>query len=90
MAGVVRKEVLSALDDSEARGENRVRVIIALRGPESVEPVKAALARLHVGTPLRETERFLVAKLNRGELEQVSQLTQHVRAIWLDQAVSAA
>jgi hypothetical protein len=90
MAGVVRKEVLNALEAAEARGEKRVRVIVGLRDPESMQPIKAALARLRVRAVLRETEGFLVARLNREELEQVSQLTQHVRAVWLDQPVSAA
>jgi hypothetical protein len=90
MAGVVRKEVFNALDAAEARGEKRVRVIIGLRDPERMQPVKAALARLHVRSPLRETEGFLVVRLNREELEQVSRLTKHVKAIWLDQPVSAA
>jgi hypothetical protein len=90
MAGVVRREVLNALDAAEARGEKRVRVIVGLRGPASLAAVKAALARLRVRAVLRETEGFLVARLTREGLEQVSQLTQHVRAIRLDQPVSAA
>jgi hypothetical protein len=89
MPGVVRREVLNVLEEAEARGQQRVRVIIGLRGPDSVQPVKRTLARLGVQAVLRETESFLVARLTREEIEQVSQLTDHVKAVWLDQPVSA-
>jgi hypothetical protein len=90
MAGVVRREVLNALDEAAARGDTRVRVIIRLRGANSADPVKEALARLGAKAVLRETESFLVAKLTRAEIEQLSRLTGHVEAIWLDRPVSAA
>jgi len=90
MAGVVRKDVLNALADAEARGEKRVRVIIGLHSPDSLAAVKGALARLGVKTVARESQSFLAARLSRDEIRQVSQLTQHVRAIWLDRPVSAA
>ena len=89
MAGVVRKDVLNALADAEARGEKCVRVIIGLRGPDSLAPVKGTLARLGVKTVARESQSFLAARLTRDEIRQVSRLTQHVRAIWLDRPVSA-
>jgi hypothetical protein len=89
MAGVVRKEVWNALADAEARGEKHVRVIIGLRGPDSPAAVRATLARLGVKTAARESHSFLAARLARTEIRQVSRLTQHVRAIWLDRRVSA-
>jgi hypothetical protein len=89
MAGVVRKEVLNALDEAQARGDTRVRVIVGLRGPESLGPVKEAIAHLGVKTVLRETESFLVARLTRAQIERVSRLADHVKAIWLDQPVTA-
>jgi hypothetical protein len=90
MSGVVRKEVLNALDEAAARSDKRVRVIIGLRGPDSVRPVKEALARLGVKAVLREAESFLVARLTRAEIEQMSRRTEHVKAIWLDQPVTAS
>jgi len=89
MAGVVRKDVLNALADAEARGEKRVRVIIGLHSPDSLPAVKGTLARLGVVTVARESQSFLAARLTRDEIRQVSRLTQHVRAIWLDRPVSA-
>ena len=89
MAGVVRKDVLNALADAEARGEKRVRVIIGLHSPDSLAPVKGTLARLGVKTVARESQSFLAARLTRDDIRQVSRLTQHVRAIWLDRPVSA-
>lgn len=89
MPEVVRKEVLKALDDAEARGEKRVRVVIGLRSAGSAKAVRGTLNRLGAKAPVRKTERFLVARLTREELEQVSQLAQHVKAVWLDQPVSA-
>lgn len=78
-----------ALADAEARGEKRVRVIIGLRSPDSLATVKGALARLGVKSVGRESQSFLIARLTRDEIRQVSRLTQHVRAIWLDRPVSA-
>jgi hypothetical protein len=90
VADVVRLEVRNALADAEARGEKGVRVIIGLRGPDSLAAVKGALSRLGVKTVIRESESFLAASLSREEIRKVSRLTQHVKAIWLDRAVSAA
>lgn len=89
MAAVVRKEVLIALDRAEARGAKGVRVIVGLRGPDSLEPVKTALHRMGVKSVVREAEDYLVANLTREEIEQVGRLKKHVRAVWLDQPVSA-
>jgi hypothetical protein len=89
MGEVVRKDVWNALADAQARGEKRVRVIIGLRGPDSSATVKGALSRLGVKTVLRESQSFLVGRLTRDEIRQVSRLTQHVKAIWLDRPVSA-
>jgi len=89
MAGVVRKDVFDALADAEARGEKRVRVIIGLRSPQSLDTVKQALARMVVKTVARESPSFVVAKLSRDEIQQLGRLTKHVRAVWLDQPVSA-
>jgi hypothetical protein len=88
MSSVVRSEVLEALDRAEAGGQKRVRVIIGLRSPDSLAAVKDALARLGVKTVARESQSFLVARLTRDEIRQVSRLIQHVRAIWLDRPVS--
>ena len=90
MSAIVRSEVLEALDRAEARGQKRVRVIVGLHSPESLAAVKGALARLGVKTVARESQSFLAARLSRDEIRQVSQLTQHVRAIWLDRPVSTA
>jgi len=89
MARVVRKEVLRALEKTEARGEKRVRVVIGLRSAGSAKAVSGTLNRLGAQAPVREAERFLVARLTREEIDQVSQLAQHVKAVWLDQPVSA-
>lgn len=90
MAAVVRKEVLIALDRAEARGEKRVRVIIGLRGPDSLKPVKTALHRMGVRSVVRQAEGFLAANLTREEIRRVGRLKEHVTAIWLDRPVSAA
>lgn len=90
MAGVVRKEVWNALADAEARGEKRVRVIIGLNSPDSLAAVKGALARLGVKAVARESQSFLAAGLTRDEIEEVSRRKELVRAVWLDQPVSAA
>jgi len=89
MAAVVRKEVLEALSNAEAREVKRVRVIIGLRGPDSLEPVKNALHSMGVKSVVREAEDYLVANLTREEIEQVGRLKKHVRAVWLDRPVSA-
>jgi hypothetical protein len=89
MGSLVRSEVLVALDRVEARGQKRVRVIVGLRSPDSLAAVKGVLARLGVKTLARESESFLAAKLSREEVLQVSRLQEHVKAIWLDQPVSA-
>ena len=89
MAKVVRKEVLHALAEGEARDEEHVRVIIGLRSPDSLAAVKGALAHMGVKTVARESQSFLAAKLTRDEILQVSQLREHVRAVWLDRPVSA-
>ncbi len=90
LAGVVRKEVLEALDQAEARGEKRVRVIIGLRGAASLQAVKGALAGTGVKAVVRESQSFLAARLTRDEVLKISRLREHVRAIWLDRPVSAA
>jgi hypothetical protein len=86
----VRSEVLEALDRAEACGQKRVRVIVGLRSPDSLAVVKGALGRLGVKTLARESQSFLAANLTRDEILQVSQLREHVRAVWLDRPVSAA
>ena len=90
MSAIVRSEVLDALGRAEARGEKKVRVIIGLHSPDSLAAVKGTLARSGVKTVARESQSFLAARLSRDEIRQVSQLTQQVRAIWLDRPVSAA
>jgi hypothetical protein len=90
MSPVVRKEVLKALADAQAQGQKRVRVIIGLRSPDSLAAVKAALGRAGVKTVLRESESFLAATLTREEIERVSRLKQHIKAVWLDRPVSAS
>ena len=90
MAAVVRKEVLEALSDAETRGVKRVRVIIGLRGPDSLEPVKNALHSMGVKAVVRETEDLLAVNLSREEIRRVGRLKEHVKAIWLDRPVSAA
>lgn len=90
MAGTARKDVLHALAKAEARGDKRVRVIIGLRSPDSVQAIKGALARMSVKTVIRDSQSFLAARLTRDEILQVSRLREHVSAVWLDQPVSAA
>jgi hypothetical protein len=90
MSSVVRSEVLEALDRAEAHGEKRVRVIVGLRGPDSLAAVKRALGRSGAKAVHRESETFLAASLSREEVHKVSQLREHVRAVWLDSPVSAA
>jgi hypothetical protein len=89
MATVVRREVLNALADAEAQGQKRLRVIIGLRGPASVEPVKRALEGMGVRSVVREAEDFLAANLTREEIAQIGRLKKHVKAVWLDRPVSA-
>ena len=90
MSAIVRSEVLDALGRAEARGENRVRVIVGLRGPDSLAPVKDALARSGVRQYHRETAGFLAVELSRQQVLRLSTLTEHVSSIWLDRPVSAA
>jgi len=90
MSSVVRSEVLEALERAEASGQKRVRVIVGLRSPDSLAAVKDALGRSGAKAVHRESESFLAASLSRQEIEKVSRLTKHVRAIWLDGPVSAA
>ena len=75
---------------AEAWGEKGLRVIIGLRGPESLAAIKGTLAGLGVKTVARESQSFLAARLTREEIRPVSRLTQHLRAMWLDRPVSAA
>lgn len=88
MTGVIRKEVWDAL--AEAHGEKRVRVIIGLRSPRSLDTVKEALAGMGVKAALRESQSFVVARLSKEQIQKLGRLTKHVRAIWLDQPVSTA
>jgi hypothetical protein len=90
MSAIVRSEVLDALGRAEARGEKRVRVIVGLRGPDSLAPVKDALARSGVTQYHRETAGFLAVELSRQQVLRLSKLTEHVSSIWLDRPVSAA
>jgi hypothetical protein len=90
MGEVVRKEVLDALRSAEARGERRMRVIIGLRSAQSLDAVKQALGRMGVKTVARESPTFLAARLTREQIERVSRLEQHVKAIWLNRPVSAS
>ncbi len=90
MSGILRSEVVDALDRAEARGEQRVRVIVGLRPESSINAVKDALQRLGVREYHRESESFLALQLSREELLQVSQLTDHISRIWLDRPISAA
>ena len=90
MPELARPELLNALDDAEARGEKRVRLIVGLRSGSSIKALKDALQRLGVRQYHRESESFLALQLSREELLQVSQLTQHISRIWLDRPISAA
>lgn len=90
MGEIVRKEVLDALDEAEARGEKAVRVIIGLRTPGAGPAVEDALRDLGIPEVVRRSDRFVVATLSRKEIERVSQLTEHVSRIWLDRPVFAA
>ena len=90
MSGILRSEVVDALDRAEARGEQRVRVIVGLRPGSSISALKDALQRLGVREYRRESESFLALQLSREELLQVSQLTDHISRIWLDSPISAA
>ncbi len=89
MSAIVRTEVLRALDQAEARGGKRVRVIVGLRPRSDRQVLKRALRQLGVEPALRESESFLVVRLSREEVLRVSQLSEHVSAIWLDRPVSA-
>ena len=90
MSELLRAEVLKALDDAEARGEKRVRVIVGLRPGSSINALKDALQRLGVREYHRESDSFLALQLSREELLQVSQLADHISRIWLDRPISAA
>ena len=89
MSGIVRTEVVDALDRAEARGDNRVRVIVGLYPGSSINALKDALQRLGVADYYRESESFLALQLSREELLEVSSLTDHISRIWLDRPVSA-
>ncbi len=89
MSAIVRTEVLQALDKAEARGEERIRVIVGLRPGGSMDALKRGLGRLGVVHYRRESETFLVVELSREEILGLSQLSEHVSAIRLDHLVSA-
>jgi hypothetical protein len=61
---VLQRDVLQALDNAEVRGEKKVRVIIGLRGPDSLAAVKGTLSRSGAKTVIRESESFLAASLS--------------------------
>jgi len=90
MAPVVRKEVLNALADAEAQGQKCVRVIVGLRGPDSLEPVQKALNRMGAMSTGRSSGSFIAVRLSREQVGQVGRLKEHVKAVWLDRPVSAA
>ena len=90
MESLLSREVLAALDRTEARGDKRVRVIVGLRSGSSINALKDALQRLGVREYYRESDSFLALQISREELLQVSQLTEHVSNIWLDRPISAA
>jgi hypothetical protein len=90
MSGIVRTEVLVALDEAEARGQRTVRVIVGLRPGGSMTALKEGLARLGVVHYRREAEDFLAAELSRDEILGISQLSEHVSTIWLDHLISSA
>ena len=87
---IVHSEVMDALDQAEARGEKKVRVIVGLRPGSSLNTLKDALQRLGMRECHRESESFLALQLSREELLQVSELTDHISRIWLDRPISAA
>ena len=89
MSGIVRTEVLVALDEAEARGQKTIRVIVGLRPGGSMSALKDGLGRLGVVLYRREADAFLAADLSRDEILGISQLSEHVSAIWLDRLVSA-
>jgi len=88
MSRIVRAEVLDALDRAEERGQTRVRVIVGLRPGGSMNALKEGLRRLGVVHYRREAESFLAVELSRDEILGVSQLSEHVSAIWLDHLIS--
>ena len=90
MSRIVRTEVLDALNRAEERGQTRVRVIVGLRPRGRMNALKEGLARLGVVQYRREAESFLAAELSRDEILGISQLSEHVSAIWLDHLISAA
>ena len=90
MSAIVRAEVLEALDRAEARGQNRVRVIVGLRAGGSMNAVKEALGRSGVTSYHRESEGFLAVELSRQQVLRLAKLTEHVSSVWLDRPVSAA
>ena len=81
---------MDALDEAEARGEKKVRVIVGLRAGGSMSAIKEALARSGAKSYRRETESFLAAELTRPQVLRLAKLTKHVSSIWLDGPVSAA
>ena len=90
MESLLSREVLAALDRTEARGEKRVRVIVGLRSGSSINALKDALQRVGVREYHRESDSFLALQLSREELLQVSHLADHISRIWLDRPISAA
>jgi hypothetical protein len=79
-----------ALADAETRGEKRVRIVARLHPWGSINALKRGLARRGVVHYRRELETFLAVELSRDEILGVSQFSEDVSAIWLDQPVSAA
>jgi signal transduction protein with GAF and PtsI domain len=90
MPSLIRREVLAALADAEARGDTGVRVTVGLRAGGSMDAVKEALGRSGVTSYRREAESFLAVELSREQVLRVGKLKEHVSSIWLDQPVSAA
>lgn len=90
MSGIVRKEVMDALNRPESRGEKRVRVIVGLRSGSNINDLKDALRGRGLPKPYRESESFLALQLSREQLLRVSKLTRQISHISLDRPVSAA
>lgn len=90
MGVIVRSEVLRALDEAEARREKRVPVIIGLHRQSTAAALKGALRGMGIEGELRETERFVMIRLSRAEIQRIAGLTEHVSKVWLDRPVSAA
>jgi hypothetical protein len=79
-----------ALADAVIRGEKRVRLLVRLHPPGSMNALKRGLGRLGVALYRREAEDFLAVELSRDEILGISQLSEHVSAIWLGHLISAA